>query len=89
LHYSAPILTSILRALYACKGSSSAVGAAVGLCSRWEAGTLLQRSCGAMSLEDCTVGMWGCGDVRMWGFYTDPVSPAQLFDFFTGNLVDS
>jgi hypothetical protein len=62
-------------------GIRSALGAAVGLCSRWEAGTLLQGACGAMSLEDCTVGMWG--------FYTDPVSPAMLFDFFTGSLVDS
>ena len=33
-----------------------------------------------MELGDCTVGMWG--------FYTDPVSPAPLFDFFTGNLAD-
>jgi hypothetical protein len=24
----------------------------------------------------------------MWGFYTDPVSPATLIDFFTGNLAD-
>jgi len=59
-------------------GIRSAVGATVGLCSRWEAGSLLQRACGAMSLGDCTVGMWG--------FYTDPVSPEALFDFFTGNL---
>jgi hypothetical protein len=33
-----------------------------------------------MGLGDCTVGMWG--------FYTDPVSPAALFDFFAGNLAD-
>ena len=31
-----------------------------------------------MGLGDCTVGTWG--------FYTDPVSPEALFDFFTGNL---
>jgi hypothetical protein len=61
-------------------GIHSAVGAVVGLCSRWEAGNLLQRACGAMGLGDCTVGMWG--------FYTDPVSPALLFDSFTGNLAD-
>jgi hypothetical protein len=61
-------------------GIQSAVGAVVGLCSRWEAGNLLQRACGAMGLGDCTVGMWG--------FYTDPVSPASLFDFFIGNLAD-
>jgi hypothetical protein len=24
----------------------------------------------------------------MWGFYTDPVSPASLFDSFIGNLAD-
>jgi hypothetical protein len=67
-----------------CMGGSgirSAVGAVVGLCSRWEAGSLPQRVCGAMSLRDCTVGMWG--------FYTDPVSPAMLFVFFAGNLVVS
>ena len=57
-----------------------AVAAVVGLCSRWEAGNLLQRACGAMGLGDCTV--------EKWGFYTDPVSPAALFDFFTGNLAD-
>jgi hypothetical protein len=28
-------------------GIRSAVGAVVGLCSRWEAGNLLQRACGA------------------------------------------
>jgi len=61
-------------------GIHSAVGAVVGLCSRWEAGNLLQRACGAMGLGDCTVGMWG--------FYTDPVSPASLFDSFIGNLAD-
>jgi hypothetical protein len=31
-----------------------------------------------MGLGDCTVGTWR--------FYTDPVSPATLFDFFTRNL---
>jgi len=61
-------------------GIRSAVGATVGLCSRWEAGSLLERACGAMSLGDCTV--------EMWGFYTDPVSPAMLFDFFAGYLED-
>jgi len=30
---------------------------------------------------DCTV--------KMWGFYTDPVSPASLFHFFTGSPADS
>jgi hypothetical protein len=59
-------------------GIRSAVGAIVGLCSRREARSLLQRACGAMSLGDCTVGMWGV--------YTDPVSPETLFDFFTDNL---
>ena len=59
-------------------GIRSAMGAVVGLCSRWEAGNLLQRSCDAMGLRDCTVGTWG--------FYTDPVSPATLFDFFIRNL---
>ena len=62
-------------------GIRSVVGAVVGLCSRLEAGNLLQRACGAMGLGDCTV--------LTWGFYTDPVSPATLFDFFTGNLADS
>jgi len=33
-----------------------------------------------MSLGDCSVGMWG--------FYTDPVSPATLFDFFADNLAN-
>jgi hypothetical protein len=61
-------------------GICSAVDATVGLYSRWEAGSLLQRVCGAMSLGDCTVGIWG--------FYTDPVSPAMLFDFFAGYLAD-
>jgi hypothetical protein len=56
------------------------VGAVVGLCSRWEDGNLLQRACGAMVLWDSTMGMWG--------FYTDPVSPATLFVFFTGDLVE-
>jgi hypothetical protein len=41
---------------------------------------LLQRACGAMGLGNCTVGTWG--------FYTDPISPATLFEFFTGNLAD-
>jgi len=48
----------------------SGVGAVVGLCSRWEAGSLLQRACGAMGVGDCTVGMQG--------LYTDPVSSATL-----------
>ena len=64
-----------------CMGGSgirSALGATFGLCSRWEAGGLLQRACGAMSLGDCTV--------EMWGFYTDPFSPLTLFDFFADNL---
>jgi hypothetical protein len=34
---------------------------------------------------DCTEGF---GDLGIWGFYTDPVSPVTLFDFFTGNLAD-
>jgi len=70
-------------ATYRCMGGSgihSAVGVVVGLCSRWEAGDLLQRACGAMDLRDCTV--------EKWGFYTDPVSPEALFDFYTGNLAD-
>jgi len=41
---------------------------------------MLQRVCGAMILGDCTV--------EMWAFYTDPVSPAMLFDFFAGYLED-
>jgi len=57
-------------------GIRSEVGVAVGLCSRWEAGNLLQRACGAVGLVNCTVGE--CG------FYTDPVSSATLFDFCTG-----
>jgi hypothetical protein len=61
-------------------GIRSAVGAVVGLCSRWKAGNLLQRACVAMGLGNCTVGTWG--------YYTDPVSPAKFFDFFTGNLAD-
>jgi len=61
-------------------GIRSAVGVVVGLCSPWKAGNLLQKAFGAMGLGNCTVGAWG--------FYTDPVSPALLFDFLTGNLVD-
>jgi hypothetical protein len=61
-------------------GIRSVVGVVVGLCSRWEAGDLLQRACGAMGVGDCTV--------EKWGFYADPVSPEALFDFFTGNLAD-
>jgi hypothetical protein len=57
-------------------GIRSEVGVAVGLCSRWEAGNLLQRACGAVGLVNCTVGE--CG------FYADPVSSATLFDFCTG-----
>jgi hypothetical protein len=52
-------------------GIRSAVGAVVGLCSRWEAGNLLQRACGAMGLGDCTVGMWR--------FYTDPGIAGVVF----------
>ena len=54
-------------------GIRSVVCAVVGLCSRLEAGNLLQRACGAMGLGDCTV--------LTWGFYTDPVSPATLLTF--------
>jgi len=75
-----PILS---RPAHRCMGGSgirSALGAAVGLCSRWEADSLVQKSCGAMSLGDCTVGTWG--------FYADPVSPAMFFDFFAGYLAD-
>jgi len=61
-------------------GIHSEVGAVVGLCSRRKPGNLLQRACGAMGLGDYTVGMWG--------FYTDPVSPASLFDSIKGNLAD-
>ncbi len=61
-------------------GIRSAVGALVGLYSRWEAGNLIQRACSEMGLGDCTVG------ARR--YYTDPVSTATLIDFFTGNLVD-
>ena len=61
-------------------GIRSAMGAVDGLSSRWEAGNLLQRACGAMGLGDCTVGSRG--------FYADPVSPATHFVFFTGNLAD-
>jgi hypothetical protein len=55
-------------------GIRSAVGAVVGLCSRWEAGNLLQRACGAVELVDCTV--------EPWRYYTDPVSPATTSDSF-------
>jgi|688.fasta_scaffold453703_3 hypothetical protein len=61
-------------------GICSAVGAVDGLCCRLEAGNLIQRACGAMGLEDCTMG--SCA------FYKDPVSPATLFDFLRSNLVD-
>jgi hypothetical protein len=61
-------------------GVRSAVGAVVGLCSRWEAGNLLQKACGAEGLGDCTVGTWN--------YHTDLVSPAKRFAFFTGNLAD-
>jgi hypothetical protein len=61
-------------------GIRSAVGVVVGLCSRWEAGNLLQRAFGAIELGDWAVGTWR--------FYTDPVSPEALFVFFTGNLAD-
>jgi hypothetical protein len=58
-------------------GICSELGDAVSLCSRWEAGNLIQRACGAMELENFAVGT--CE------FYADPVSPEALFDFFTGN----
>jgi hypothetical protein len=77
------VLAWFFRSFERCMGGSgirSAVGAVVGLCSRWEAGDLLQRPCGAMGLRDCTV--------ERWRFYPDLVSPAKLFDFFTGNLAD-
>ena len=45
-------------------GIRSAVGVVVGLCSRWEAGNLLQRACGAIELGDCTVGTWGFVQTR-------------------------
>ena len=61
-------------------GIRSAVGADVGLCSRWEADSLLQGACGAMGLWHCTV--W------KWEYHTDQVSPATLFDFFIENLAD-
>jgi hypothetical protein len=59
-------------------GIRSAVGVVVGQCDRWEAGYLLQMTCGAIGLGDYKV--------KTWGFYTEPVSPATLFDFLTGNL---
>ncbi|MEY4809199.1 MAG: hypothetical protein RLZZ206_3588 [Cyanobacteriota bacterium] len=71
----------IIRTLYGGAGIHSAVGAVVGLFSRWETGNLLQSACGAMALGDSTV--------ETWGLYTDPVSPASLIDVFTGNLVIS
>jgi hypothetical protein len=37
-------------------GIRSAVGVVVGLCSRWEAGNLLEKAGGAIELGDCTVG---------------------------------
>ena len=61
-------------------GIRSAVGVVVGLCSRWEAGNLLLKACGAIELGECKVGSWG--------LYTDPVSPEALFDFVTENLAD-
>ena len=61
-------------------GIRSAVGAVVGLCSRWESGNLLQSACGAMGLGDSTV--------ETWGIYPDPVSQASLFDFLAGNSAD-
>jgi hypothetical protein len=61
-------------------GIRSAVGVVVGLCSRWEAGNLLEKAGGPIELGDCTVGTWG--------FYTDPVSQQALVDFLTGNLAD-
>jgi hypothetical protein len=56
------------------------VGGVASLCNRCEAGSLLKWACGAMDLDDCTVGTWG--------FYTDPVSTAALFGFFAGYLSD-
>jgi hypothetical protein len=61
-------------------GIRSAVGAVVGLCCRLEVNSLLKRACSAMILGDCSAGKWG--------FYADPVSPATLIVFFTGNLAD-
>jgi len=75
------ILIMAARSFERCMGGSgirSAVGAVVGLCSRWEAGNFLQRVCGAMELMDCTVGTSRS--------YTYPVSPEALFGFFTGHL---
>jgi hypothetical protein len=37
-------------------GIRSGVGVAAGLCSRREAGNLLQRACDAVGLVNCTVG---------------------------------
>jgi hypothetical protein len=62
-------------------GIRSTAGGVVGLCSRWDTESVLQKACGAMGLVDCTV--------KTWGFYTDPVSPESLFHFFTGSLADS
>jgi hypothetical protein len=54
-------LTQVATSSARCMGGSdirSALAAIVGLCSRWQAGNLLQRACGA-------VGLWGLygGDV--------------------------
>jgi hypothetical protein len=43
-------------------GIRSAVGVVVGLCSRWEAGNLLQRACGAIGLG---IIRWGGGEVEI------------------------
>jgi hypothetical protein len=40
-------------------GIRSAVAAVVGLCSRWEAGSVLQRACGAMGLGGLYGGVLG------------------------------
>jgi hypothetical protein len=65
-------------------GIRSAVGAVVGLCSRWEAGNLLQRACGAMGLG----GLYG-GDV---GILYGPGIPGAVFRLLcrkSGGLVTS
>jgi len=61
-------------------GIRTAVGAVGGLCSRWKAGNLLQWAYGLMGLMNWTV--------ETLRHYKDPVPPADLFVFFTGNLVD-
>jgi hypothetical protein len=57
-------------------GFRSALGATVGLSSRWEAGSMLQRACGAMSLG----GLYG-GDV---GILYGPGIPGDAFRLLCG-----